>query len=259
MSPQPSQRRPLVAGNWKMHTTVPEALALVDAMLDDLPFIGGVERVLCPPFISLHAVRDRVIGTEILVGAQNAYWEPHGAYTGEISAAMVRGLVDYVIVGHSERRQHFHETDADVNRKVKAVLAEGLRVILCVGESLAENELGHTDAFVEAQVRAALDGVEGLDRVVIAYEPIWAIGTGRAATPDDAGRVVAHIRRVVARVGGEASAASMRVLYGGSVTPENFAGFMAHPEIDGGLVGGASLRADAFLAIVRQAAETRSG
>jgi triosephosphate isomerase (TIM) len=237
-----------------MNTTVPEAVALVDAMLNELPFIAGVEKVLCPPFISIDAVRARVMGTGVLVGAQNAYWEPKGAFTGEISVAMLSGLADYVIVGHSERRQYFHETDEDVNRKVKAALDAGLRVIVCVGESLAENEMGHTEPFVEAQIRAGLAEIGSLDRVVVAYEPIWAIGTGRAATPEVAGKVIGYIRSVVKDMVGN-DADGLRILYGGSVTPENFASFMAHPEIDGGLVGGASLRADSFLALVRQAAE----
>ncbi len=246
-------RMPVVAGNWKMNTTVPEALALVDGMLNELPFIDRVEKVLCPPFISLAAVRDRVLGTGILVGAQNAYWEPRGAYTGEISVNMLQGLADYVIVGHSERRGYFHETDEDVNRKVRAALAVGLRVIMCCGESLEINERGDTERFVTSQIRAGLAEVGPLDRVVIAYEPIWAIGTGRAATPDDAGRVIGQIRRTVGEMFGEAAAQEMRVLYGGSVTPENFEPFIQHPEIDGGLVGGASLKADSFLQLVYQA------
>jgi triosephosphate isomerase len=253
-----SVRTPVVAGNWKMNTTIPEAVALVDGMLDELPFIAGVEKVLCPPFISLEAVRNRVQGTGVLVGAQDAYWEPKGAYTGEVSVTMLQGLVDYVIVGHSERRQYFHETDADVNRKARGALAAGLRVIMCVGENLAENELGHTESFVAAQVRAGLAAVEALDRLVIAYEPIWAIGTGRAATPDDAGRVIAHIRSVVASMADGAAGDRIRVLYGGSVTADNFPGFASHPEIDGALVGGASLQAASFLAIVRQASQSRS-
>ncbi len=252
--PQTALRIPVVAGNWKMNTTIPEAVALVDAMLDELPFIQGVEKVLCPPFISLDAVRSRVMGTGILVGAQDAYWEPKGAYTGEISVSMLAGLVDYVIVGHSERRQYFHEADGDVNRKVRAALDAGLRVIMCVGESLAENEMGHTESFVEAQVRAGLADVGGTERLIVAYEPIWAIGTGRAATPEDAGRVIGHIRRVVENLAGARAANDLRILYGGSITPENFPPFVAHPEVDGGLVGGASLRADSFLALARQAA-----
>jgi triosephosphate isomerase len=251
-----ARRTPVVAGNWKMNTTVPEALALVDAMLDELPFIAGVEKVLCPPFISLEAVRSRVLGTGILVGAQNAYWEPKGAFTGEVSATMLQGLADYVILGHSERRQYFYESDEDVNRKVTAALETGLNVIMCVGESLAENEMGHTDSFVEAQVRGGLAGIGSLQRVVIAYEPIWAIGTGRAATPEVAGKAIGYIRSVVKDLVGE-KADALRILYGGSVTPDNFASFMAHPEIDGGLVGGASLRADSFLALVRQAADAK--
>lgn len=251
-------RTPIIAGNWKMNTTVPEALALVDAMLDQLPFIAGVEKVLCPPFISLHPVRERLLGTGVLVGAQNAFWEPSGAYTGEVSVTMLQGLVDYVILGHSERRKHFHETDREVNRKVRAALDAGLGVILCVGEDLAENEAGHTEAFVESQVRAALEGVADLDRLVVAYEPIWAIGTGKAATPEAAGQVITSIRSVVANVHSPDLAATLRIQYGGSVTPEIFPGFAAHSEIDGALVGGASLRADAFLQIVQQAADIAS-
>jgi triosephosphate isomerase len=241
-----------------MNTTIPEALGLVDGMLDELPFIERVEKVLCPPFISLAAVQDRVQGTGILVGAQNGYWETKGAYTGEVSMAMLQGLADYVIIGHSERRQLFHETDADVNRKLQAALAANLRVIMCCGESLEINEQGRTDAWVEGQIRAGLAGVDVLEKVVIAYEPIWAIGTGRAATPDDAGRIIGRIRRIVGDVAGEAAANDIRVLYGGSVTPENFEAFIGHPEIDGGLVGGASLKADAYLEIVRQASRTGS-
>jgi triosephosphate isomerase len=239
-----------------MNTTVPEAVALVDAMLSELPFIDGVDKVICPPFISLDAVRNRVLGTGVLVGAQNAYWEPKGAFTGEVSVTMLQGLADYVIVGHSERRQYFHETNEDVNRKVRAVLDAGLRVIMCVGESLAENEMGHTESFVEAQVRGGLADVASLDRVVVAYEPIWAIGTGRAATPGVAGHVIGHIRDVVRGMLG-AQADGLRILYGGSIAPDNFPPFLAHPEIDGGLAGGASLRADSFLTLVRQAAETK--
>jgi triosephosphate isomerase (TIM) len=247
-------RMPIVAGNWKMNTTVPEALALVDAMLDQLPFISGVEKVVCPPFVSLERVRERLLGTGVLVGAQNAYWEQKGAYTGEVSVTMLQGLVDYVIVGHSERRQYFHETDETVNRKLRAVLDAGLRCIVCVGENLEVNEADGTEKFVETQVRGALDGIDSLDRVVIAYEPIWAIGTGKAATPDDAGRVIGHIRGAVRALRGNA-ADNLRIQYGGSVTPEVFPDFARHPEIDGALVGGASLKAESFLQIVQQAAE----
>jgi len=246
-------RRPIVAGNWKMNTTVAEGLALVDEMLPRLNALGAVERVVCPPFISLASVAERLRGTDIGVGAQNMYPEAKGAYTGEIAPTMLEGLATYVILGHSERRQYFGEDDALVNRKVKAALAVGLVPIVCVGESLGQNEAGETEAFVSGQVRGALDGIgtDQLSGIVIAYEPIWAIGTGRAATPEGANATVAIIRRTVAEVGGPSAADAVRVQYGGSVTADNFAAFIAQPDIDGALVGGASLRADQFVEIVR--------
>ena len=250
-------REPIIAGNWKMNTTVAEAVALVDDLASELPSIGGVEKVVCPPFVSLDAVSRRLAGTGVLVGAQNAHWERAGAYTGEISVAMLQGLVDYVIVGHSERRKYFQESDEDVNRKVKAVLGAGLRVIMCVGEDLAVNEAGRTEVFVGDQVRRGLNGVESLERVVVAYEPIWAIGTGKPATPEAAGKVAGHIRAVVGDMFGHAAADGLRVQYGGSVTPEVFPDFVAHTEIDGALVGGASLKAESFIKIVQQAAGAR--
>jgi triosephosphate isomerase len=238
-----------------MNTTIAEGLALVDAMLPRLQSFASVERVVCPPFISLAAISDRLSGTDIAVGAQNMYPEPKGAFTGEIAPGMLEGLATYVILGHSERRMYFHEDDALVNRKVKAALAAALVPIVCVGESLEQNERGQTEAVVTRQVRAALDGVDHLSAVVIAYEPIWAIGTGRAATPEGANATIALIRRTVAEVGGETIAQGIQVQYGGSVTAENFGAFIAEPDIDGALVGGASLRADQFVEIVRLAAE----
>jgi triosephosphate isomerase len=238
-----------------MNTTIAEGLALVDAMLPRLQSFASVERVVCPPFISLAAISDRLSGTDIAVGAQNMYPEPKGAFTGEIAPGMLEGLATYVILGHSERRMYFHEDDALVNRKVKAALAAALVPIVCVGESLEQNERGQTEAVVTRQVRAALDGVDHLSAVVIAYEPIWAIGTGRAATPEGANATIALIRRTVAEVGGETIAQGLQVQYGGSVTAENFGAFIAEPDIDGALVGGASLRADQFVEIVRLAAE----
>ncbi len=249
-----ASRKPIIAANWKMNNTIAESLALVDAMLPRLQSFTSVERVVCPPFTSLPAISARLRETDIFVGAQNLYPEPKGAFTGEISPAMLEGLVSYVIVGHSERRQYFNEDDALVNRKVKAALAAGLVPILCVGESLAQNERGETESVVSGQVRAALDGVEHLSAIVIAYEPIWAIGTGRASTPEGANATIGLIRRTVAEVAGAAIAEGLQVQYGGSVTPDNFAGFIAQPEIDGALVGGASLRGDQFLEIVRLAA-----
>jgi triosephosphate isomerase len=249
-----ASRKPIVAGNWKMNNTIAESLALVDAMLPRLQSFKGVERIVCPPFTSLPAISARLRETDILVGAQNLYAEPKGAYTGEVSPLMLEGLVTYVILGHSERRQYFGEDDALVNRKVKAALANGLVPIVCVGETLAQNEQGETEAVVSRQVRGALEGVEHLSAIVVAYEPIWAIGTGRAATPEGANATIRVIRGAVAEVGGLAIADGIQIQYGGSVTPENFAAFIAQPDIDGALVGGASLRAEQFLDIVRLAA-----
>jgi triosephosphate isomerase len=250
-----SPRKPIVAGNWKMNNSIAESLALVDAMLPRLQTFSSVERVVCPPFTSLSAVSARLRESDILVGAQNLFPEPKGAFTGEISPVMLEGLATYVIVGHSERRQYFHEDDASVNRKVKAALAAGLAPIVCVGESLEQNERGETEQVVSRQVRGALDGVDHLSAVIIAYEPIWAIGTGRAATPEGANATIAVIRRTVAEIASAPIARGLQVQYGGSVTPDNFGAFIAQPDIDGALVGGASLKADQFVDIVRLAAE----
>ena len=246
-------RKPVVAGNWKMNTTIAEGLALIDELLPRLQVYSTVERIVCPPFVSLSSIADRLRGTDIAVGAQNLYPEPKGAFTGEIAPGMLESLATYVILGHSERRQYFHEDDALVNRKVKAALENALVPIVCVGESLEQKERGEAEAVVTRQVRAALDSVDHLSAVVIAYEPIWAIGTGRASTPEDANATIALIRRTVAEGGGPAIAEGLQVQYGGSVTAENFGAFIAQPEIDGALVGGASLKADQFIEIVRLA------
>ena len=250
----PSLRKPIVAGNWKMNNTIAESLALVDAMLPRLQSFSNVERVVCPPFTSLPAISARLKETDIHVGAQNLYPEPKGAFTGEISPGMLEGLATYVILGHSERRQYFGEDDALVNRKLKAALGAGLVPIVCVGETLAQHEAGQTEDIVSSQVKRALDDVEHLSAVVIAYEPIWAIGSGRAATPDGANATIALIRQTVADLSNQQVAQGLRIQYGGSVTPDNFAAFIAQPDIDGALVGGASLKADQFLDIVRLAA-----
>jgi len=250
-----ANRRPIIAGNWKMNTTIAEGLALLDEMLPRLRVYDAVERVVCPPFVSLWAIADRLQGTDVGVGAQNLYPEPKGAFTGEISPGMLEGLVGYVIVGHSERRQYFGEDDAFVNRKVRAALGVGLVPIVCVGETLAQNEAGETEAVVTRQVRGALQDVPHVSGVVIAYEPIWAIGTGKAATPDGANSTIGIIRRTVAEIAGDATAQGVRIQYGGSVTPENFAEFIAASEIDGALVGGASLKAESFIEIIRLAAQ----
>lgn len=248
-------RRPIVAGNWKMNTTIAEGLALVDAMLPRLQSFAMVERVVCPPFVSLDAIASRLKGTDIAVGAQNVHPEPKGAYTGEVAPGMLEGLATYVIVGHSERRQYSGEDDALVNRKINAALGAGLVPIVCVGETLEQHERNETESVVARQIRGALDGVEHASAIVVAYEPIWAIGTGRAATAEGANATIRVIREAVAEVAGAAVADGMQIQYGGSVTPDNFAAFIAQPDIDGALVGGASLKADAFIEIVRLAAE----
>jgi triosephosphate isomerase len=249
-------RIPIIAGNWKMNKAPDEAAALARSLVADLTAVAGVEIVLCPAFVALPAVSDVLKGTAIGLGAQNMHWEPAGAFTGEISPAMITGWCSHVILGHSERRQHFGESDEGVNRKVKAALEHGLTPIVCVGETLAEYDAGQTAAVVNRQVQAAYDGVpaEAAAKTVVAYEPIWAIGTGRASTGTNANSVIGlHIRGALSDVYGLAVADAIRVQYGGSVTAANIAEFMAQPDIDGALVGGASLKAEEFVKIVRAA------
>ncbi|HAL16551.1 MAG TPA: triose-phosphate isomerase [Anaerolineaceae bacterium] len=250
-------RTPFVAGNWKMNKTVEEARALVAEMLPGLQEVKSVEQVLCPPFMSLMPVSAMLVGTEIGLGAQNLHWEEKGAFTGEVSSGMVKEFCKYVIIGHSERRTYFGETDETVNKRTLAALAKGLVAIVCIGETLTENEAGQTAVVIERQIREGLKNipVEQLTRLVIAYEPVWAIGTGRAATGPDANRVVAAmIRPALRELHGKAVADATRVLYGGSVTGSNAAEFFSQPEIDGALVGGASLKPVEFVEIVRAAA-----
>jgi triosephosphate isomerase len=250
-------RIPFVAGNWKMNTTATEAEQLVFEMLEKLDRIEGVEKVLCPPFVSLVAINMMLRGSSIKLGAQNMYFEAKGAYTGEISPLMLSELCEFVILGHSERRWYFGETDEIVNRKVKAALANKLKPILCVGERLEENEAGKTKEVVNRQVKAALNGVEPVRDLVIAYEPVWAIGTGKAASGKQAAATVQFIRDVVAKLWNKSTAQDLRILYGGSVTSANIAEFISHPEIDGALVGGASLKAEEFVGIVEKTAEIK--
>jgi len=252
-------RTPIIAGNWKMNTTIEEAKDLVSAMREELHRIRGVEKVLCPPFVSLATIREMILGHDISLGAQNMHYREKGAYTGEVSPLMLAPLCQYVILGHSERRQYFGETDEEVNLKVAAALKAGMRPIMCVGERLEENEAGRTQEVVGSQVRGGLAGIAGTDALVIAYEPIWAIGTGRAATAAQANETVGFIRRVVAEIYGHEFAGGIRIQYGGSVTAQNAAELMREPEIDGALVGGASLKAQEFVNIVAQAAETKGG
>jgi len=250
-------RKPVVAANWKMNKIASEAVDLArELVAATLPFTA-VERVLCPPFTALAAVAPVLAGTGIGLGAQNMHWEKSGAYTGEVSPLMLVGLCQYVIVGHSERRQYFAETDETVNKKTKAALAHGLTPIVCVGENLAENEAGQTAAVVTRQTRAAYAGLTAGDalKTILAYEPVWAIGTGKAATPAGANAVIGlHIRGALSDLYSSAVADALRVQYGGSVTAANAAGLMAQPDIDGALVGGASLKPAEFAAIVKAAA-----
>ena len=252
-------RTPMIAGNWKMNTTVDEAVELVRAMRPGLEEIGMVERLVCPPFVSLAAVSAELRGSPIGVGAQNIYHEEKGAYTGEISPLMIKPLAQYVVIGHSERRQYFGETDDSVNLKVKAALRHGLIPIVCVGERLEERDGGQAEAVVRRQTRGALAGLDDLGPTIIAYEPVWAIGTGRAATADQASAICAVIRDTVNEQFGAAAGDGLRIQYGGSVTPANIAEFVGEDQIDGALVGGASLKADDFIEIVRLTAGSKAG
>lgn len=251
-------RRALIAGNWKMNTTVGEAVSLVKEMMGDLLTIDNIDRVLCPPFISLSEIRDIVEGTSVRLGAQNMYFKEKGAFTGEISPIMLKNICKYVILGHSERRQYFAETDAIINEKVRAAFSVGLIPILCVGETLGENEAGKTNSVLERQVKEGLRNIAASKDLVLAYEPIWAIGTGKAATGVQAGKNIGFIRATLSSIWGRELADSVRILYGGSVTGANIAEFMKEPEIDGGLVGGASLKAVEFVDIVRRTAAIKA-
>jgi len=242
----------MIAGNWKMNTTVGEAVELVKAMQDELDKVANVDKVICPPFVSLAAVRELIEGSSIKLGAQNLFFAEKGAYTGEISPLMVADLCEFVIIGHSERRQYFNETGGIVNKKIVAALKVGLKPILCIGERLEENEAGRTEEVVTGQLGSSLVGIDYIDGLIIAYEPIWAIGTGRAATGEQANETISLIRRNIAKLYSDGIAQDMRILYGGSVTAANATEFMKQPEIDGALVGGASLKATEFLSIVTQ-------
>jgi len=252
-------RRPIIAGNWKMNKTIAEAVDLVRSIRFALGEIKAADRVLCPPFTALATLRELLQATDIGLGAQNMYWQDKGAYTGEISPAMLKEMCQYVILGHSERRALFGETDDGVNRKVKAALTHGLTPIICVGETETQHDAGQTGAVVGGQVRGCLGGftAEQVAGFVVAYEPVWAIGTGKAATAVGAGAVIGLIiRGAIAEMYGEAAAQAVRIQYGGSVTPDNIAEFMAHPDIDGALVGGASLKPD-FVDLVRNGARAK--
>jgi triosephosphate isomerase (TIM) len=245
-------RKPIIAGNWKMNKTLKEALEMVEE-LKPMVREARCEVVVCPPFVCLGQVADAVKGSNIKVGAQNMHYEESGAYTGEVSAAMLRELnIEYVIIGHSERRQYFNETDESVNKKVKAALEHSLIPIVCCGESLEEREDGITRDVLGKQIRRGLKGFsEGdIEKMIVAYEPIWAIGTGRTATDEQANEAIAYIRSVIAGMYGKETADKVRIQYGGSVKPSTIKAQMEQSDIDGALVGGASLNASDFAAIV---------
>jgi triosephosphate isomerase (TIM) len=248
-------RTPIIAGNWKMHKTAVEAVDFVREIRHGLNNIKGVDRVVCPPFIAIPGVADALKATEIGVGAQNMNDEEKGAFTGECAPKMLTPFCQYVILGHSERRAYYNETNAGVNKKIKAALTHGLIPIVCVGESLAQNEAGETHSFVSGQVKEAFAGLTAVQAAscVIAYEPIWAIGTGKSASAAEAGRIIGvTVRGTIADMFGEATAQQIRIQYGGSVNPGNIAEYMSHSDIDGALVGGASLKAD-FIELVKNA------
>jgi len=249
-------RTPLVAGNWKMHNNVAQSLNLANEMLPGLDAISGVEKLICPPATALMPVSALLEGRTVALGAQNLFWEAQGAFTGELSPDMVAEFCSYVILGHSERREIFSESDQDVNRKLIAARAAGLIPVLCVGESLEQNEAGQAAEVLTRQLRAALEGVQlaNPNQLVVAYEPIWAIGTGKAATPEDTNTLLRNVvRPTLAGLLGEEMAQSLRVLYGGSVKAANAAAFFGQDEIDGALVGGASLNTSEFVAIAQAA------
>jgi triosephosphate isomerase len=251
-------RIPFVAGNWKMNKTVAEARDLVPKLSVQLREVANVEKVLCPPFISLVAISSLLEGSDIGLGAQNMHWEEKGAFTGEVAPGMVKEFCNYVIIGHSERRAYFGETDENVNRKLRAALKFDLTPIVCVGETLDQYESGRTSEVVRRQISLGLADTDSVNArgIVVAYEPVWAIGTGKASSGENANDVLAQIiRPALSDLFGEETTQSIRILYGGSVTASNAAEFFNQPEIDGALVGGASLKADEFVAITEAAAQ----
>lgn len=246
-------RTPIIAGNWKLHMNPEQTTEFVNAVKDKLPDPSKVESLICAPAVDLDALRKAAEGSNLHIGAENCYFEDEGAYTGETSPKVLKEMgMDYVIIGHSERRGYFHETDEDINKKAKAIFANGLKPIICCGESLETREANKQEDWVVAQIKAALDGLtaEQVSSLVIAYEPIWAIGTGKSASQDDAQKMCKVVRDTVAADFGQAVADKVRVQYGGSVKPENVAAYMACPDVDGALVGGASLEPESFLALL---------
>ncbi|MCA9764890.1 MAG: triose-phosphate isomerase [Carnobacterium sp.] len=246
-------RKPIIAGNWKLNKTASEALAFVEAVKSAIPSAEKVDSVIGAPTLFLHELTNAAKGTELRIAAQNAYFENSGAFTGETSPAALNDIgVDYVIIGHSERREYFHETNEDINKKAHAIFNNGMTPIICCGETLEQREAGQTNEWVSEQIVAAIAGLtnEQVAKSVLAYEPIWAIGTGKSSTSKDANDTCAVIRETIAKEVSKEAAEAVRIQYGGSVKPENIAEYMAQSDIDGALVGGASLEPDSFLALL---------
>ncbi|NLD98945.1 MAG: triose-phosphate isomerase [Fibrobacter sp.] len=247
-------RKKFIAGNWKMNTTLDEARALAKEVVEKMGTVSDVDITVCPPFTNLLAVAEVLKGSSVKLGAQDVHWEAKGAYTGKVSCSMLKSVgVTYVIIGHSEQRQYFGETDLTVNKKVKAVLAAGLLPIVCVGETLDERKSGKMDTVIKTQVEGAFDGVSASDAVkcTIAYEPVWAIGTGETATPQQANEAHIFIRKILSQIFGDETANSIRIQYGGSMKPDNAKALLAQSDVDGGLIGGAALKAADFQGIVK--------
>jgi triosephosphate isomerase (TIM) len=247
-------RKKFIAGNWKMNTTLDEAVALAKAVVAKMGTVSDVDIAVCPPYISLKAVAEAIQGSTVKLGAQDVHWEAKGAYTGKVSCAMLKSVgVEYVIIGHSEQRTYFHETNETVNKKVKAVLAAGLLPIICVGETLDERKTGKLFSVVETQTKGAFAGISKADalKCTVAYEPVWAIGTGEVATPDQANEMHVFIRKQLASLYDTDTAGAMRIQYGGSMKPDNAKALLALSDVDGGLIGGAALKADDFFGIVK--------
>jgi triosephosphate isomerase (TIM) len=251
-------RVPLIAANWKMNTNLKEGLILVREMKPELSAISGIEKVLCPPFISISEIYELVRGSDIKLGAQNIYYQEKGAFTGEISPLMLKDFCEYVIIGHSERRLYFHEDGSLISQKVISAIKNNLKPILCVGENLEQYEAGKTRQVVTEQLASSLDGVENVETLTIAYEPVWAIGTGRAATGEQANETIYLIRSLISKKYDARIAGNIRILYGGSVTAANIAEFVSQPDIDGALVGGASLKTKEFIGIVKLTSTLRA-
>lgn len=243
-------RNTLIAANWKMNKTLKESRALLSEILDISEPTLGVDVIVCPPFTSLESANKVLHGSHIELGAQNMHFEEGGAFTGEISPLMVKELCVYVIIGHSERRQYFFETDDIVNKKVKTAFYYGIKPIVCVGENLEQNEAGETKAVIEKQIKDAFSGLSVIEGAIVAYEPIWAIGTGKAASAEEAASTAEFIRSTISKMYGAETANKIRILYGGSVKPENIKDFILKEDIDGVLVGGASLKASSFNGII---------